>query len=137
MYSRNAIRLFACAALLGGASVAELAHAQGAPFTIRKPPDGATVREKVNIEIPRKSIGPGGFIAMYLDDKFYVAVPPDEKGLNRPFSFTWDTKGSGITDGPHTVRAVLYEPAAGTNGTSVTEKGSTSVQGHSMSLLII
>jgi hypothetical protein len=127
MYRRNAIRLFACAALLGGASLAEQAHAQGAPFTIRRPPDGATVREKVNIEIPRASIGPGGFVALYLDDKFYVAVPPDEKGLGRPFTFTWDTKGSDIADGPHSVRVVLYEPSPGA-GTAVVEKGSTSVR---------
>jgi hypothetical protein len=130
MYSRNAIRLFGCAALLGSAVSIEMAHAQGAPFTIRRPPDGATVREKVNVEIPRDSIVPGGFVAIYLDDKFYVAVPPasDEHGPRKPFTFVWDTKGSGITDGPHTIKAVLYEPAADSNNTAVTEKSASSVR---------
>jgi hypothetical protein len=128
MYSRNAARLFACAALLGGASLAEQVHAQNAPFTIRRPPDGATVREKVNVEIPRASIGPGGFVAIYVDDKFTVAVPPDEKGMRRPFEFTWDTKSENISDGPHTIRFVLYEPAGGGAGTAVAEKSATSVR---------
>jgi hypothetical protein len=133
MYSRSAIRLFGCAALLGSAGIAELAHAQGAPFTIRRPPDGATVREKVNVEIPRNSIGKNGFVAIYLDDKFYVAVPPSEiqegsAATRGQFTFTWDTKGSGISDGPHTIRAVLYEPAPDQGPTAVTEKQSTSVR---------
>src|ERR1051325_5175667 len=84
MFRRNAIHVAACAVLLSGFGLAERAHAQGAPFTIRRPPDGATVREKVAIEIPRASIAPGGFVALYLDGKFYTALPPAPNS-NKPF----------------------------------------------------
>ncbi len=87
-----------------------------APFTIRRPKDGTTVREKLRIEIPRASIHPGGFVALYVDDQFAVALPPEDEAEEgstpKPFTYTWDTKGSGVSDGEHTLRAVLYEPAA-------------------------
>ena len=70
------------------------ANAQ-APFTIRRPSDGSTVREKVKVEIPRSSIKLGSFVAFYIDDKFLVAVAPPEgqaEGFGKPFTFYWDTK---------------------------------------------
>lgn len=91
------------------------------PFTIRRPPDGATAREKVRVEIPRGSIKEGGFVAFYIDDKFYVALSPqtDAASQNKPFTFIWDTKEAGISDGEHSIKAILYEPSAGTSGKNI------------------
>ncbi len=101
------------------------------PFTIRRPPDGATVREKVRIEIPRSSIHHGGFVAMYIDDKFEIAVAPAEGDelSSKPFIYVWDTKESKTPDGLHTIRTVLFEPAGGSgDGIAATEKGSSEVK---------
>src|SRR5690348_14754916 len=103
MFSRNAIQMVVCAVILSAAGLIEQAHAQGAPFTIRRPPDGATVREKVRVEIPRASIPPGGFVAVYVDGKFEVAVPPPENSSARDFSWVWDTKDMDVSDGEHTI----------------------------------
>ena len=97
--------------IAGGASFAQ------APFTIQRPRDSATVREKVTIQIPRSSIRPGGFVAFYIDDKFVVAVPPSED-TTKPFVYLWDTKGIGVSEGEHTLRAMLYEPSTGAKGGS-------------------
>jgi hypothetical protein len=104
------------------------AQAQGsqAPFTIRRPPDGATVKEKVRIEIPRASIGQGSFVAFFVDDKFIVAQAPPAPSLSqareRFFTYIWDTKeqdadGNTTSDGEHSIRAVLYDPVADSNAT--------------------
>jgi hypothetical protein len=131
MTSRNAVCLAVCAVALSGFGSLANAHAQSAqaPFTIRRPPDGATVREKVRIEIPRASIRPGGFVAFYIDDKFQVALAPTEGGNQaKPFTYLWDTKASNTPDGEHTIRAVLFEPAGGAgDGISTDEKGSSSI----------
>jgi hypothetical protein len=126
MTSRNALNLAVCVVALSSYGRVQ---AQQAPFTIRRPPDGATVREKVRIEIPRASIGTGGFVAIYLDGKFHQALAPEdtESSENKPFTFVWDTKGSGISDGEHTVRAVNYGPV-GENATAATEKGASEVK---------
>src|SRR2546423_9604374 len=82
--------------LLGACCVR--ANAQNeAPFTIRKPPDGATVREKVKIEIPLASIPDGGYVAFYIDGEFQVALTPTaaQREHAKPgenYVFTWDTK---------------------------------------------
>ena len=77
MISRHAVRLAACAVALGSTAPLSLrAHAQGAPFTIRRPPDGSTVREAVRVQIPRSSIGEKSFVVMYIDGKFDVALDP-------------------------------------------------------------
>src|SRR5215470_705989 len=47
-----------------------------APFTIRKPPDGATVREKVRIEVPLASIPEGAYVAYAIDGQFRIALAP-------------------------------------------------------------
>ncbi|MCS6777125.1 MAG: hypothetical protein RMJ43_13235 [Chloroherpetonaceae bacterium] len=108
MTPRYAVSMVSSALMLCG-----IAHAMAqAPFTIRRPPDGAVVREQVRVEIPRGSIGPGGFVAFYIDDKFHSAIAPQED-LSKPFTFVWDTKRDNVPDGEHTIRAVLYEPAGG------------------------
>ena len=104
------------------------AYAQS-PFTIRKPLDNATVREKVRVEIPRASVNkPGSFVAFFIDDKFVVAQAPEGNLKSKePFIYVWDTKTTNASDGEHTIKAVLFDQAAGGNG-SVTEAGSTSVK---------
>jgi hypothetical protein len=121
MTIRNVATLALCALSL---SALNSANAE-APFTIRRPPDGATVREQVKIEIPRDSIKPGGFVAFYIDDKFYSAQSPQED-KKKPFTFVWDTKDSSITDGEHSIRAVLYEPAG--DAVAVDEKQTSEVK---------
>jgi len=116
MTYRNALSMAACALALSGLSGFSSAHAQGAPFTISRPPDGTHVREKVRVEIPRGSIGPGGFVAFYLDatdkseGKFLLALAPpeDEDSNGKPFTYVWDTKGNNISDGEHSIKAILY-----------------------------
>lgn len=100
------------------------------PFTFRRPKDGTTVREKQRIEIPRASIKPGGFVALYLNNKFQVAIPPEdeEEGSNKPFTYFWDTKGTNVPDGEHVLRAILFEPSAAGDGGSVTETGRTEIR---------
>ncbi len=129
MTSRSVLRAAVFALGVGSLGSPLSVSAQGAPFTIRRPPDGATVREKVRVEIPRSSIREGGFVAFYLDDKFFVAQsPPEDGSMSKPFTFVWDTKAGAVSDGEHTVRAVLFEPASGAKGISVTEKGSSEVK---------
>lgn len=136
MTVRKAAVLGLSASMLGCVACLSSAHAQGAPFTIRKPSDGAHVREKVHVEIPRASIGKGGFVAFYLDPTpratgtFLLGIAPkeDEDG-GQPFTYVWDTKDGKISDGEHTIRAILYEPAGGGgNNIAMAEKGVTEVK---------
>ena len=130
MISRNAVRLAACAVALGSLSTLSLrVQAQGAPFTIRRPPDGSTVRETVQIQIPRTSIGAESFVVIYIDGKFDVALDPQRSADSSTmdsdgslhkittdshfFTYTWDTKALNISDGQHSIRAVLFDPAPG------------------------
>jgi len=126
MTIQRALQLSVCTLVLGGVAHISAAHAQGqSPFTIRKPLDGSSVREKVRIEIPRASIGSGGFVAIYVDGKFSLALAPQESEDGKPFTYVWDTKSEKISDGEHTVRAVLFEP---NGGSSASPKGSSEVK---------
>jgi len=69
-----------------------------APFTIVRPADGARVREKVHILIPKGSIPPGGYVGVFLDDKLVEAVVPPLKG--KFYEYILDTKGRQIPDTP-------------------------------------
>lgn len=134
MTFRKATLWAVCALALGSFGNLSSAHAQGAPFTIRKPADGSHVREKVRIEIPRPSIGPGGFVAFYLDPEqrnggtflLALAPPQEEEDTGKPFTYVWDTKATGVSDGEHTIRAILYEPASSGN-IAMNEKGTTEI----------
>ena len=145
MISRNAVRLAACCTLaLGSAAALPLrAFAQGAPFTIRRPPDGSTVRETVRVQIPRSSIGEKSFVVVYIDGKFDVALDPNKgqesltddagniKGAqdSRFFTYIWNTKANNVSDGPHSVRAVLFDPAPGGVGDlGVTQRSTSEVK---------
>src|SRR5438552_1246555 len=75
-----------------------------APFTIRYPPDGASVREKVKIRIPLNSIPEGGYVSLYIDGDFRGALSVSDKereAIRKAaakskeaayFDYTWDTK---------------------------------------------
>lgn len=128
-------KLFAVAAglaLLSGLSYGERANAQNdAPFTIRFPPDGSTVREKVTVKVPLASIPEGGYVAYSIDGEFRVALSPtqeqrDKARPNQNFEFVWDTKapfkGKGMTkavapaDGEHTITARLFTASTEAGG---------------------
>ena len=144
MISRNAVRLAASALALGSlTSLSGRAHAQGAPFTIRRPPDGAIVREKVRVEIPQASIGEKSFVVVYLDGKFDAALDPKrlqetvvsgstaemKKPESRFFTFLWDTKAEGVSDGQHSVRVVLFDPVEGAaQNLGVTQRATSEVK---------
>lgn len=123
---RAAGRWAAVAALTVLCAYGERASAQNqAPFTIRQPPDGATVREKVAVKVPLASIPDGGYVAYYVDGQFRVALAPSQEQRDKAkagdmFVYQWDTKapykpkGSikevAVKDGSHTIAARLYAP---------------------------
>ncbi len=86
-------------------ALAGISVAQGT-FTIRRPVDGSTVRETVNIRIPKNSIPEGGYIGVYVDGKFLEATLPDVEGSD--YVYGLDTKKRNLTDGEHTIEIVLF-----------------------------
>jgi len=86
-------------------ALAGMTVAQGT-FTIRRPVDGATVRETVKIRIPKNSIPEGGYIGVYVDGKFLEATLPDVEGTD--YVYGLDTKKRNLTDGEHTIEIVLF-----------------------------
>ena len=130
MTRRIAIGLAVCSLTLGTLLSLSPAQAQTS-FTIRRPKDGLTVKETQRVEIPRASIPAGGFVGFYIDDKFVVAIAPqevEENGAEKPFTYVWDTKGTDISDGEHTLMAVLFSPLAGGANDASTETGRSSVK---------
>jgi hypothetical protein len=81
-----------------------------APFTILRPVNGASVRENVKIEVPRRSIPTGGYIGIYLDGVFIEAVAPTDYEANagQRYRYLFDTKARKVSDGNHTFEIVLY-----------------------------
>jgi len=77
-----------------------------APFTIVRPADGAKVREKVHVLIPKNSIPTGGYIGIFLNGKFIEAITPPLSG--KYYDYTLDTKGRDIADGKVNLEVVLY-----------------------------
>jgi hypothetical protein len=126
------MRLNRLLAIIGGllllAYAGERTKAQNeAPFSIRYPPDGATVREKVPIKIPAASIPFGGYVSIYIDGNFRAALSPTltEAQRRKPgamFEYVWDTKQPYLVpgtnreeppgDGEHEITARLYTPSA-------------------------
>ncbi len=104
---------------------------QGAekPLTISAPKDGSEVREKVQVVVPRTTIPPNGFVAVYIDGKFRVALAPpsvedvtDKKlPADAPVTYVWDTKAPFtddqtaanddrlVQDGPHVIEIKSYK----------------------------
>lgn len=87
-------------AALTGAALAQ------APFTIVRPSEGAKVREKVRVEIPAKSVPPGGYVGLFLNGKFIEAVVPQVVG--KYYEYTLDTKGRQLPDGKAKIEMVLF-----------------------------
>lgn len=79
--------------------------AQGT-FTIRRPADGARVRETVAVRIPKNSIPQGGYIGIVVNGKFLEAVMPDVQGDD--YVYNLDTVARKIPDGQTTIEVVLY-----------------------------
>ncbi len=104
------------------------------PLTISTPKDGSEVREQVKVVVPRSTIPPNGFVAVYIDSKFRVALaPPSEeeaadqklpagvKPADAPITYVWDTQApisdDGTTttedrfiqDGPHVIEIRSYK----------------------------
>lgn len=108
------------AAVLAVVGTATLALAQGTPFSILRPADGAIVRERVRIEVPRASIPQGGYIGIYIDGRFQTSLAPRQDDKEPRLRYIWDTKvpivdpstqkSEPIQDGEHTITVVLYDP---------------------------
>lgn len=128
--------------LLAGLTVRSSAQ-NDAPFTIRFPPDGATVREKVPIRVPMASVPEGAYVAFSIDDQFRVALAPTDAerqkaGPGGMFEYVWDTKEvvkiqrtnkeEAPADGRHQLSATLYVPRSGSaGGATAAETSSVSV----------
>jgi hypothetical protein len=94
------------------------------PLTVLTPQDGAVVRENVRIVVPRDSVPDDGFVAIYIDNKFRVALAPGASTNPRlakaPVTYIWDTKQPLtldttvvdaeriVSDGPHVVEVRSY-----------------------------
>lgn len=88
-------------------SVTGFALAQSA-FTIVRPFDGAKVREKVRILMPKNSIPPAGYVGVFLNNKFIEAVEPKLDAKGDYYEYVLDTKGRGIADGSMKLELKLY-----------------------------
>lgn len=93
--------------LFVAASVAGSALAQ-APFTIYRPRDGERVKERVVVQIPKNSIPEGGYVGVYLNDKFVEAtvLPP----VGKFYEYVLDTKARKIADGKYDLKFKLFQP---------------------------
>ncbi len=92
---------------LAGATLAQ------SSFTIRRPIEGSSVREVVDVRIPVGSIPRGaGFVGIWVNGRFLEAVSPfPQPGVNTSgsdFIYKLDTKAYKIPDGQMTIEAVLY-----------------------------
>ncbi|NLI00796.1 MAG: hypothetical protein GX446_15045 [Chthonomonadales bacterium] len=125
------------ALMVGAASLLVIAgHASAqspSPFTIRFPPDGAIVREKVPIRVPLASIPEGAYVAFSIDGQFRVALAPTDEQREKAkpgdmFEYLWDTKAvvkiqgtnreEAPQDGQHKITATLFVPKSGSAGGS-------------------
>lgn len=95
-------RLLSITALL---TLSVAVFAQGT-FTIIRPAEGSRVREVVPIRMPRTSIPEGGYVSVYVNDRFVEAMIPQASGTE--YIYNLDTKGLGLDDGPVKIELVLY-----------------------------
>lgn len=127
----TAILLFALAALLVVCG-AHMVRADGDTADTGKelqfsnPLDGATVRETVNVEIPRASLPPdGGYVSISIDGVFRLATALPDTGDS---IWSWDTKApyqapdsdedQFTKDGSHTLVVTVYDHANNVWGTA-------------------
>src|SRR5687768_2710880 len=144
--SMQLAKLLTAAGLITLCSAAVPTSAQNeAPFTIRYPPDGASVRENVRVEVPLASIPEGGYVAYAIDGSFRVALSPTAEqrasAATKPgarFVFLWNTKEPmklrpGMKeeqpkDGEHEISATLYVPKPGAAAGASFAKQTSSVK---------
>lgn len=105
------------------------AWAQGT-FTVRRPLDGAKVRETVSVRIPKNSIPDGGYIGVYVNGQFVEATLPDVEGDD--YVYKWNTQAKDAAtgmalwnDGPAKIECLLYVDVNGKN--QVVNRSSVSV----------
>jgi hypothetical protein len=122
----KAVFVTAVLALAGSVGFAQ------APFNIVRPADGATVRETLNIDVPRASIPSTGYVGVFLNGQFLRAVVPgpDSDPDARFFTISLDTKNlqvgnQRIGDGPLDIRLVLF--AEGERGAFAVDESSIQV----------
>lgn len=128
--SLNLVTGLAAMSLVASTAIAQ----NSAPFTIRFPPDGATVREKVIVKVPMSAIPDGAYVAYTIDGQFRVALAPTDAerakaGAGGDFEYIWDTKEvvkiqrtnkeEAPADGQHRISATLYVPRGGSAGGAV------------------
>jgi len=103
------------------------AWAQGT-FTIRRPENGANVRETVKVRIPRSSIPTGGYVGIWINDKFVEAIAPQDKDdvEDGMFIYSLNTKERGLSDGKLKIEAGLYTPFSA-EAARITNKSSVTV----------
>ena len=75
-------------------------------FTIVRPLDGSTVREKTRILVPKNSVQDSGYIGIFLDGKFLEAVVPKESDDKKYLEYMLDTKA--YEDGNHKLELKYY-----------------------------
>jgi hypothetical protein len=93
-----------------------------------EPEDGSTVRERVRVRVAREAIPADGFVGIYVNNQFKVALAPataeelTEKRMpiDSPVEYIWDTKAPIVDDirltadqrlpqdGPHTIEVRSY-----------------------------
>lgn len=102
-----------------------------APFTIVRPQNNARVREKVEIRVPLRSVPPGAFIGVTINNQFVEAIAPgamrtdQEKGH---LVYDWNTKALKVPDGKHKIELTLYSPGGETQASRVLERTSVNVE---------
>lgn len=142
MHRKATLRALASVFLATAVAAPTLAQ-NTAPFSIRFPPDGATVREKVPVRVPLASIPEGAYVAFSIDGQFRVALAPTEEqrakaGAGAMFEWVWDTKEvvkiqqsnreEAPADGQHRISATLFLPRTGpAGGATVAETSEVTV----------
>lgn len=101
------------------------------PFTIVRPQNGAQVRERVEFRLPSRSVPPGAFIAVSIDNQFVEAVAPTalisdhQKGH---LVYVWDTKAKNVPDGDHKIEFALYAAEGEEQPPRLLDRSSVTVQ---------
>lgn len=111
------------------AASAGAAHAQ-VPFRVVSPANGASVRETVRIQIPRRALGDAQYLTLTVDGVFRAGIDvpaaggkpvrtPVVEGNANVVSLLWDTKSinkdpkipeeqRSVQDGPHTLEIAAF-----------------------------
>lgn len=102
-----------------------------APFTIVRPQNNARVREKVEVRVPLRSVPPGAFIGVTIDNQFVEAIAPSAMRTDREkdqLVYDWDTKALKVPDGKHKIELTLYSPGGETQAPRILERTSVNLE---------